>query len=277
MSNLQTIEIGREIIPADPGIIQVRRSKGSRETGKLTMEDASYVLSQVEQEATLTGKARQDLLDRLIEESNEPTNLRMRRKATMSMGSWRNALLIALPLYSGFRRSDVIKMKWKDLVYKNSAQEMAVHEKVIVFKEQKTKNRRAIPISAELGYFIIRLFNDMKPRDLNTWVFVSPMDRTKHITNTAMTLIINDSFSRFGVYDKDGTVSPHTLRKTYSYFMWEALGGDFEALIKMKMLLGHSNIEYTITYLGIRDSEVIPAHNALSFRGKGIRTPARYQ
>lgn len=259
-----------------PSAIKVsRRSKGSRKTHRIPFEDACYVLTSLEAEASLPPKEWKAVLQSRYDAVEGKLSFSHKKIINGSMGTWRHCLMVALPLYSGFRRSDVVRMRWKDLVYKQHNGKMAVHETVICFSQKKTGKRREIPISRELGMFIVNGFNEIRPADLDQYVFESKYKPGHHITPEAMTHTINRLFARYDVYDQEGKVAPHSLRKTYGYNLWKAMGGHFEALLYLQQLFGHSEIGDTITYLDIKGEDFKDAHNALSFRNKGTRPPTR--
>lgn len=249
-------------------IITSRRSKGSRLTHRLPIQQVQKVLSAIEAEAAMSVGERSAIRKELKMHfrSQGSTFRAADRLAKMTIGSWRNCLLIALPLYCGYRRSDVVKLRWADLVYVSHEGNIKVHETVIVFNEQKTKKRREIHISDDLAMYVIKHFNDSKVKDLSKYVFESPFGPERHIMPASMLKIVGLTFARFGVYDEDGMVAPHSLRKTYGYYMWKTLGGDFAAAVQMQQVFGHSDLKITMRYLDLKSQEMKSAHNTLSFR-----------
>ncbi len=208
--------------------------------------------------------------------------LEQRQKARMSVGSWRLLLVIGMPLYTGYRSVDCIKLRWDDLVYMDATGSMTVRA-TLVTKEQKTKKRREVPINDDLAFYIIRAFQEAKPRSLDMPVFRplyaayrNKQHPTEAIKRNQYGKLIGHAFARFGVYDGSGMVAPHSLRKSYAWFMFQKLGGDMFALLQMQQILNHSSIDDTIRYLDITLESAHDAVRGLSFRGEGVGAVQRH-
>lgn len=256
--------------------IRKARIKGSRKTSFIPFEEIERVLVTLEKEAAMSKKERLDLVKVLYEDAagRDYTNWRDRCRTKMSIGTWRLLLIIAFPLYTGFRRSDCIKVKWGDILTFGPNQEVMVRPSVTILeqKTQKFKTKRTIPLGPEIAYYIMKYYMTAKPRDFDTYVFVSrSKSTTPHLTGPGYCNMINHAFARFGVYDQDGKVAPHSLRKSYSEYIWRKFGRSFEGLLKLQKILGHSTIDMTIKYLSVDVAESNQVHNEISFRGAGIR------
>ena len=265
--------------------IRKRRHKGSRKTGKIPFDRIEKVIRALEAEASLPEAEKKRIalenapgrLDRSL------AGLEQRQKARMSVGSWRLLLVIGIPLYTGYRSVDCVKLLWSDLVYLNHDGSLTVRD-TLTTKEQKTAKRREVPINNDLAFYIIRAFQEAKPRSLEMPVFkplhaaysnrvVRPGEAIKRLQYGRL---IGHAFARFGVYDGPGMVAPHSLRKSYAWFMFEKLGGDMFALLQMQQILNHSSIDDTIRYLDITLESAHAAVKGLSFRGEGSGSVQRH-
>lgn len=263
----------------DNNIRRARYPGGSRKTHNLNIKDVNMVLAALEKEANMSKKEKRALLNSQLTPEYVGTykNFMERREAKMSMGSWRLLLAIALPLYTGFRRSDCIKLRWSNVMTFDHDGRLSVRDTMNLI-ETKTKNRREIPINDDLAYYISKAYAEIKPRDMNDWVFVPKFTRStehKPVSGTAYGMWIRDAFARFEVYDREGWVAPHSLRKTYCQWLFEQFGSNFEALMKLNRILGHSSIEMTMKYLDLRMEEFEDAHKRISFRGPELRAATR--
>lgn len=256
--------------------IRSARVLGSRKTRCVPFEDIQKVLGIFEREASLPRKERAALLHELYPEwkNRDYGSYKNRCRVKTAVGSWRLLLMIALPLYTGFRRSDVIKLKWSDLLYFGANQELAVRPQFTILeqKTQRYRRPRTIPLGSDIGFYIMKFYAQVKPRDLDTYIFIAKTKSgTPHITGPGYCVKINDAFARFDIFDGDGKVAPHSLRKSYCQYIFKEFGSNFDALLKLQKILGHSTIEITIKYLDVDISESTTVHNAISFRGTGPR------
>lgn len=250
------------------GDIRPAKKFGSRCTSDVPLSDVQKVLRELEAEAVMRPGVRKKHMQALFPKPDKSYERGYRQRAWVRMvtGSYRLLLLIAFPLYTGFRRSDCVRLKWSDLVMFNRDQ-VATVRPTVTLVETKTKKKRTVPIGAELAYYIMKYWVESKTKYLDLYVFVSRCKSTQnHLTETGMGAMIRDAFARFGIYDNDGYVAPHSLRKTYCNAYYEAAGGDFKALMRLSKNLGHSSVETTMRYMKIDFNENIAIHEQISFR-----------
>ena len=260
--------------------IRAFRRVGSRKTGKIDPAKIRMVLESLEKEANLPlWKHRRLAKDINPNPKDRSLNgLADREASYMSIGSWRLLLAISLPLYTGYRSVDCVKVLWEDLVYQTADGGYVVHD-TFTTREQKTHKRREVPINDELARIIINAFNEIKPRLLGEYVFRSRYHGNKNrnvpVTRQAFWKFLTHAFIRFGVYDRDGKVSAHCLRKSYAHVLFEKLGGDFYALLQLKTMFNHSSVEMTMRYLDIQLEASKNAHDTISFLESKSVGPAK--
>ena len=79
-------------------------------------------------------------------------------------GDWKFALLIAIGIYSGLRISDILTLRWNDLLDKD----------ILDIVEKKTKKGRKITINKQLRQIVHRVFNSQKGINLKYSPFSRP-------------------------------------------------------------------------------------------------------
>lgn len=156
------------------------------------------------------------------------------------------ALLIGLGIYTGMRIGDILKLTWKDILYK----------KDLCIEEEKTGKKRNIPIHDNLYNLIIRCYKQIDPWTESELLFrqQASYNRSKIVAASTLNRWIKKAVEPFGV--NGGNISTHTLRKTFGRRIWENNGKTAEALIMLMELFNHSSIDITKRYLGIRQEEL---------------------
>ena len=153
-------------------------------------------------------------------------------------GNNRFYLLIGIGCYTGLRISDILTLKWKDVLNKDT----------IRLQEKKTGKSREIKFNGNLT----RVIND-------GWAATTNKDREhEHIfINRSGTTIstqyvnrqLHEIFFKYQVKVQNG--SSHSLRKTFSKRVYEQNGKTEDILIVLSKILNHSNIAITREYLGL--------------------------
>lgn len=158
----------------------------------------------------------------------------------------RDLLIFTLGINAGLRISDILKLKWGDLLYKNGK----IREEVLV-KEKKTGKTRKFPLNNAVVESINLYIQKVKPSDMDMWVFPSRKKNggIKPISRIAAWQMINKYCRDAGIKENVGT---HTLRKTFGYHQYKN-GTDIAMLQKM---LNHSSPKITLRYIGIEREEM---------------------
>lgn len=168
-------------------------------------------------------------------------------------GLYRDALLIAAGCYLGLRISDLLVLRWKDLLSRD-----------FIMTERKTGKDRVLRVSASLKRFAGACRNKMGRPPEDSFVFVRDGDR-KPISRQAVDLMLKKVRVRYQV--KSAKVfSSHTLRKTFGRRVWLRQceqGRGEQALVLLCDVFGHSNVSITKRYLGIRREEILSVYDTL--------------
>lgn len=163
----------------------------------------------------------------------------------------RDKALFVTCLYTGFRITEVLSLKWidvlnPDLTYKN---EIKVSKR---YMKQKTASRsvpmhNTIKASLELLYGSI---SDFQHRSLDSYVFRSNKGCNKPIDRIQAYKRLVWPMRQAGI---GGAIGLHSTRKTFAKAVYERLGGD---LLKTSKALGHKYVSSTVSYLNVDQAEI---------------------
>ena len=152
----------------------------------------------------------------------------------LQRGEIRNYTMITLALNTSLRIGDLLKLKWKD-VYNFDTQQYKIH---IVVREQKTHKQNVIPINIEAKGSLTLLMQSLENLDPDMCIFKSRIGENQHIGRTRAFNIIKKAVKELNI---EGTISCHSLRKTFGYQAWKM--GVPPALIMS--IYNHSSIHST--------------------------------
>ena len=159
---------------------------------------------------------------------------------------YRDYLLIFVGCYFGLRISDLLDLRYIDLIDK----------KEVIVIEQKTKKQRRITINPKVTDALNFVVDELNKQDkfrpgayifANRWggiISVSYVNkRLKYI------------FLKYDVHVQNA--SSHCLRKTFGKRVFDAAGDKSEsALIYLMEVFGHSSMNITKRYIGITDKQI---------------------
>ena len=178
-------------------------------------------------------------------------NLNLIRKL-FTDGEYRISLLLAIGSFWGLRISDILKLKWEDILDKNE----------ITLIENKTRKTREIIINPQLRQHIKECYNQLNPRSTNQPIFISQKNSIYSVQR------INVIFKAIRVkYNlKVSNYSTHSMRKTFGREVFTKSGTNAEiALVKLSQLFNHSSVVVTRRYLGISRDELLQTYDSLTF------------
>lgn len=156
-------------------------------------------------------------------------------------GELKFALLISLGSYIGLRISDLLNLKWNQLI----------NHDYLVIVEQKTKKERKITLNPEAKEVIDRIYGKIDP-NLDDFLFVNRFGN-KPISVQYVNSKLKDIFTKYKI---EGQYSSHFMRKTLGRRIWSANNYSEQALILLSMLFNHSSVQTTKIYLGIKEQEI---------------------
>lgn len=153
----------------------------------------------------------------------------------------RDYIMLLTGFYSGFRISDILLLRIKD-VYKKKNFDVV---------EEKTGNRRVIPVNPVLKKELDRYCMDKDPED---YLIKSRQGFNKPITRDMAYKVVKKWGDLFGIEN----LGTHSLRKTFGYHYYHSSNGDIETL---RRIYGHSHWSITIRYIGISQDTINTAIN----------------
>lgn len=162
------------------------------------------------------------------------------------------SLLIALGCFFGLRISDILSLRWNQI--------LNVNEFTII--EHKTGKKRTIRINAQLKRHITDCYKAMNPIGCNAPILVSQKRTVYSIQR--INIILKELKQKYRLHIEN--FSCHSLRKTFGRQVYNMNNDNSElALVKLMELFNHSSVSITKRYLGLRQEEILQAYDCLSF------------
>lgn len=161
-------------------------------------------------------------------------------------------LLISIGVFTALRISDILTLKFSDLLDKE----------ILTITEHKTKKIRSIKLNTDLLAIINRIYPQLNISDPNQLIFMNRYG-TKAIDQSYVNVKLKEIFSFYKI-KINGNISTHTFRKTLGRRVMEQNDYSNQYLILLSVLLNHSNISTTKKYLGIQDKEIYDIYDSLS-------------
>lgn len=161
-------------------------------------------------------------------------------------------LLISVGVFSALRISDILSLKYVDLLDKE----------ILLITEKKTKKVRSIKINSDLQQILKRIFNESKILDPNQLIFINRFGN-KAIDKNYVNVKLKEIFKKYNV-KTNGNISSHTFRKTLGRRVMEQHDYSNQYLILLSELFNHAAPSVTRRYLGIHDKEIHDIYDSIS-------------
>jgi integrase len=159
-------------------------------------------------------------------------------------GEYKFCLLISTGVFTGLRISDLITLKYTDLINKD----------ILTIREKKTKKVRTIKLNPDLTSLVERIFKKQNLTHTNQLIFINRFG-TKPIDKSYVNVKLKEIFSKNKI-KLDGNISSHLFRKTLGRRVIELNNYSNDSLVLLMELFGHSSMSITKRYLGIRQQEI---------------------
>ena len=159
-------------------------------------------------------------------------------------GEYKFCLLVSIGVFTGLRISDLLNLKYSDLIGKD----------VLILTEKKTKKVRTIKLNPDLKVIIDRIFKKQGLSNPNQYIFLNRFG-DKPIDRSYVNVKLKELFSKNRI-KIDGNVSSNLFRKTLGRRVMEINNFSNESLVLLMELFGHSSMSITKRYLGIRQQEI---------------------
>jgi integrase len=157
----------------------------------------------------------------------------------------REYLFVGIGCYMGLRASDLLKLKWIDLL---NCKELEITEK-------KTGKNRLITINPNLQDVLkdsTEYYQRKGMFDPNSYIFQNRWGQK--ISIQYMNKTLKKIFASYKIRVKKA--STHTLRKTFGKRVWDMDNGSERALIYLSQIFSHSNTAVTRRYIGIVQEDI---------------------
>lgn len=156
-------------------------------------------------------------------------------------GDFKFAMLIASGCYLGLRISDLLQLRWIDLLGSDYC----------TLVEKKTGKHRTVTVNPALKEIVKRIHDKVQP-NVDELLFVNRFGN-KAISVQHVNTKLKEIFAQYKI---QGQYSSHFMRKTLGRRVWSMNDYSEQALILLSQLFNHSSIQTTKIYLGIRDQEI---------------------
>ncbi|WP_142413075.1 tyrosine-type recombinase/integrase [Hathewaya massiliensis] len=162
----------------------------------------------------------------------------------------RDCVLFNFGIYTGFRISDILKLKVRDV-------KEFLETNTIDIVEQKTNKERIIELNPALREI---LKDYIEGKSDYEYLFQSRKKTSgiyKPITREHAGRILKNAGKKFGIR----RINTHTMRKTFGYFLYKQTGD----IVQVREALNHSDISVTKRYIGLTEKMINDSIVALNF------------
>lgn len=159
----------------------------------------------------------------------------------LKVRSERDHLLFTFGIYTGYRISDILKLKVRDV-------KIFIEDGCVYIKENKTKNEREIELHPALQEVLKEYIKNKKDYQ---YVFESRKSSkgvNRPITREYAGRILKEAAKQFGLR----RINTHTMRKTFGYFLYM----QNRDIMQVKEALGQADISSTKRYIGLTEAMV---------------------
>lgn len=161
---------------------------------------------------------------------------------------YRNYAMIVLGLNTALRISDILHLKWKDVIY----EENHTFKKHIYLIEHKTKKESVIALNKSaheaLEVYLLSITSDITNADLDAYIFTSRKHTGQPLSRSQAFRIVKDAANACNL---SSNISCHSLRKTFGYYAWK----QGISPVMLMNIYNHSSFDTTKRYLSIEQDE----------------------
>ena len=165
---------------------------------------------------------------------------------------YKYCLLIATGVYTGLRISDLLNIKYSDIIGKER----------LVVTEKKTNKRREIKINKDLRELVERIFQLQNTSNSDNYMFINRFG-SKPIDKSYVNVQLKRIQRKYRI-KLDAGFSTHSFRKTLGRRVISVNDNSEMSIYLLMELFGHSSPQITKRYLGIRQQEIFDVYDALS-------------
>lgn len=178
----------------------------------------------------------------------------IKKMRTMLRGqSIRNELLFILGINVGLRISDILNLRFCDIVKPSG-----VIKDSVTITEKKTNKTKKFYLGTVVKKLITSYIQEIQDYSLDLFVFRSKKGNNKPISRQQAWNILNNTGELIGLVERNsdgyiisGEIGTHTLRKTFGYHTFQ----NGSSLALLMQIFNHSSQEQTLKYIGITEEE----------------------
>lgn len=161
-------------------------------------------------------------------------------------------LYCCLAFSTGLRASDVLSLKWKDVLGK----------KYLMRREIKTQKARLIKLNEEFDKKITALYDLLGQPNLESYA-IQNNKTGKAYSIWTVNRAIQKYRDRYGMTIR--AFSTHSFRKTFGRYVYDSWENKSEALILLQNIFRHDESLTTMRYIGIVQDDIDVVFNSISF------------
>ena len=160
-------------------------------------------------------------------------------------GRARNKLYFCIGVFSGFRVSDLLELKWSDIFERDGK----TYREQVGIIERKTGKVKELYTTTACRQYIDEYVREWQP-DTRSDEYLFQNYKGGKINRQTVDNFIKEAARACGL---EGNYSTHSVRKTYAYQYYIVMQneGDIFALAEVQDMLNHLNTQTTLRYLGI--------------------------
>lgn len=158
------------------------------------------------------------------------------KQALKQTGTERDVFMFTFGINTGLRASDIVKIKVGDVRNKTHFE----------FKEQKSQKIKGMDVPKSLMAQIEEYTRGKRDEE---YLFASRNDGGRAPLSTTQ---VYRTLQKAAVLLERDDIGTHTMRKTFGFHHYRR----FKNVHALKTLLGHTDPEVTLTYIGITDDEI---------------------
>jgi integrase len=142
------------------------------------------------------------------------------------------------------RSSDVLKLKWKDILDKST----------LTVTEQKTKKTRTISFNPSVQQKFKELYDLMGRPDKEFYVAKSAYGENRPMTVQHINKVLKALKEKYNIDCEH--FSTHSFRKTFGRYVYDTCGHTEESLLLLSRIFKHQSSQVTKAYIGITQQEI---------------------
>lgn len=158
-------------------------------------------------------------------------------------GQYQWALYCTLSFCLGLRVSDVLRIRWYEVLNKPS----------LIVEEKKTKKVKSISIGPSAQQKIKEVYEALNRPNIKNYIFLNNYNGNVY-SSQYINRVVKTWISKYQLPIRN--FSTHTFRKTFGRYVYETKGRTEESLILLMHIFRHSDIRTTKIYIGLTADEV---------------------